>query len=173
MLDRPYFDWTDENISTLTQRWADGRSASEIAAELGLGVTRAAVIGKVHRLKLPSHGTNAVKAKVPKVKRTPGQISEDSRVRSTMMRKKNGNAGQPKAAAIRHNLEVRKPPTEIDDEVPKGVDVTHLIGLVQLTEHTCRFPVVGAGAGTLFCGDEIKPGSRYCSGHHKRVYYSI
>ena len=43
--------WTDERVETLKKLWADGLSASQIAAELG-GVTRNAVIGKVHRLGL-------------------------------------------------------------------------------------------------------------------------
>lgn len=43
--------WTDERVETLKKMWADGQSASQIAKELG-GVTRNAVIGKVHRLGL-------------------------------------------------------------------------------------------------------------------------
>jgi GcrA cell cycle regulator len=43
--------WTDERVETLKTMWADGKSASQIAKELG-GVTRNAVIGKVHRLGL-------------------------------------------------------------------------------------------------------------------------
>src|SRR5471030_861431 len=43
--------WTDERVALLTKLWADGLSASQIAAELG-GITRNAVIGKVHRLGL-------------------------------------------------------------------------------------------------------------------------
>src|SRR5881227_2604841 len=43
--------WTDERVEILKKLWADGLSASQIAAELG-GVTRNAVIGKVHRLGL-------------------------------------------------------------------------------------------------------------------------
>lgn len=43
--------WTDERVETLKRMWADGQSASAIAKELG-GVTRNAVIGKVHRLGL-------------------------------------------------------------------------------------------------------------------------
>src|SRR4051812_20746161 len=43
--------WTDERIELLKKLWADGLSASQIAAELGQ-VTRNAVIGKVHRLGL-------------------------------------------------------------------------------------------------------------------------
>src|SRR4028118_2052185 len=43
--------WTDERVETLRRMWAEGASASQIAKELG-GVTRNAVIGKVHRLGL-------------------------------------------------------------------------------------------------------------------------
>src|SRR4026209_1674872 len=43
--------WTDERVELLKKLWADGLSASQIAAELG-GITRNAVIGKVHRLGL-------------------------------------------------------------------------------------------------------------------------
>jgi GcrA cell cycle regulator len=43
--------WTDERVELLKRMWAEGQSASQIAKELG-GVTRNAVIGKVHRLGL-------------------------------------------------------------------------------------------------------------------------
>lgn len=43
--------WNDERVEQLTKLWAEGRSASQIAAEIG-GVSRNAVIGKVHRLGL-------------------------------------------------------------------------------------------------------------------------
>jgi GcrA cell cycle regulator len=43
--------WTDERVELLKKLWSEGLSASQIAGELG-GVTRNAVIGKVHRLGL-------------------------------------------------------------------------------------------------------------------------
>src|SRR5204863_2873937 len=43
--------WTDERVELLKRLWQDGLSASQIAKQLG-GVTRNAVIGKVHRLGL-------------------------------------------------------------------------------------------------------------------------
>ena len=43
--------WTDERVGTLKKLWLEGLSASQIAKQLG-GVTRNAVIGKVHRLGL-------------------------------------------------------------------------------------------------------------------------
>jgi GcrA cell cycle regulator len=45
--------WTDERIALLKKMWEDGRTASQIAEELG-GVSRNAVIGKAHRLDLQS-----------------------------------------------------------------------------------------------------------------------
>ena len=50
--------WTDERVELLKKLWADGLSASQIAAELG-GITRNAVIGKVHRLGLSGRATTS------------------------------------------------------------------------------------------------------------------
>ncbi|MEM1382334.1 MAG: GcrA family cell cycle regulator [Pseudomonadota bacterium] len=50
--------WTDERVEKLKELWAEGMSASQIAKALG-GVTRNAVIGKVHRLGLSNRGTGA------------------------------------------------------------------------------------------------------------------
>ena len=44
--------WTDERVEHLKKMWLEGLSASQIAGELANGVTRNAVIGKVHRLGL-------------------------------------------------------------------------------------------------------------------------
>ncbi len=43
--------WTDDRVALLKKLWGEGKTAAEIAKELG-GVTRNAVIGKAHRLKL-------------------------------------------------------------------------------------------------------------------------
>ena len=63
--------WTDERVELLKKMWADGQSASQIAKELG-GVTRNAVIGKVHRLGLSNRAGGAAPAKeAPKAKANP------------------------------------------------------------------------------------------------------
>ena len=49
--------WTEERVELLKKLWLEGFSASQIAAELGDGVTRNAVIGKVHRLGLSGRAT--------------------------------------------------------------------------------------------------------------------
>ena len=44
-------DWTEERVAELKRLWMEGRSASQVARQLG-GVSRNAVIGKVHRIGL-------------------------------------------------------------------------------------------------------------------------
>ena len=50
--------WNDERVELLKRLWAEGLSASQIASRLG-GVTRNAVIGKVHRLGLSGRATSS------------------------------------------------------------------------------------------------------------------
>ncbi|WP_277022950.1 GcrA family cell cycle regulator, partial [Paracoccus hibiscisoli] len=56
--------WTDDRVETLKRMWSEGQSASAIAKELG-GVTRNAVIGKVHRLGLSNRNDEAEAAPAP------------------------------------------------------------------------------------------------------------
>ena len=49
--------WTYERVERLEEFWASGMSAALIAGALGPGVTRSAVISKVHRLNLPERPT--------------------------------------------------------------------------------------------------------------------
>ena len=64
--------WTDERVETLKKMWNEGQSASRIAKELG-GVTRNAVIGKVHRLGLSNRAGSggASKPAAPKADAKP------------------------------------------------------------------------------------------------------
>lgn len=64
--------WTDERVETLKRMWAEGQSASQIAKELG-GVTRNAVIGKVHRLGLSNRvgGKDEDEAEAPAARPEP------------------------------------------------------------------------------------------------------
>lgn len=68
--------WTEERVALLKQLWGEGKTAAEIAKALGDGVTRNAVIGKAHRLKLSSrlspiqqNTKPASKSEAPKVKK--------------------------------------------------------------------------------------------------------
>ena len=45
-------DWTDETIERLRTLWAEGHSTEEIGRRMG--VSKNAIVGKAHRLRLPS-----------------------------------------------------------------------------------------------------------------------
>lgn len=60
--------WTHDRVQRLTALWAKGHSASQIGA--AIGVSRNAVIGKVHRINLP--------ARAP---RKPSRVSRPKRER--------------------------------------------------------------------------------------------
>ena len=63
--------WTEDRVETLKTLWNEGLSASQIAGRLG-GVTRNAVIGKVHRLGLSGRAAPAKpKAVQPKAEAPP------------------------------------------------------------------------------------------------------
>ena len=48
-------EWTPKRVSALMALWSEGLSTSEIGNRLG--VTKNAVVGKVHRLGLPKRGS--------------------------------------------------------------------------------------------------------------------
>ncbi|MGB8621908.1 MAG: GcrA family cell cycle regulator, partial [Paracoccaceae bacterium] len=67
--------WTEERVETLKKMWTEGQSASQIAKELG-GVTRNAVIGKVHRLGLSNRAGAAPAASKPEPVEKPTPVAE-------------------------------------------------------------------------------------------------
>lgn len=67
--------WTDDRVETLKRMWSEGQSASAIAKELG-GVTRNAVIGKVHRLGL-SNRTEEPEAAAPAPAPAPEPVARE------------------------------------------------------------------------------------------------
>jgi GcrA cell cycle regulator len=134
--------------------WIEGKSATMIALELGGGVTKNAVIGKVHRLNLGSHGTNYPVAK-PK--------------RIAAVRPAKGR-GQPKAAALRHRVAVA-PKLAVREPAPAGGIV-----LLDLGRQHCRWPLWGMGAPEeyRFCGATRDHGSSYCEVHrHLSVNHRV
>ena len=147
--------WTDERVELLKKLWSDGLSASQIAAELG-GITRNAVIGKVHRLGLSGRAKSPSSAPRPR-KARPAHMM---RIPRPQMR---GNT----ALAQAFEYEVEPEPELIENIIPIGQRKT----LLELTEDTCRWPIGDPGtAEFFFCGGPPVASGPYC-GYHSRVAY--
>src|ERR1700679_124450 len=71
-------NWSDDRVEQLKSLWTEGLSASQIARALG-GVTRNAVIGKVHRLGLAGRASPS-RAERPRVSMSPKAPSLRSHV---------------------------------------------------------------------------------------------
>lgn len=144
--------WTDERVELLKKLWADGLSASQIAAELG-GITRNAVIGKVHRLGLSGRAKSpSSSGPRPRKARSSGML----RVSRPSTR---GNA----ALAYDYDLDPEPELIEIPVEQRKT--------LLQLNEKTCRWPIGDPGGPDFFfCGGDTVNELPYCS-YHARVAY--
>jgi GcrA cell cycle regulator len=144
--------WTEERVELLKKLWADGLSASQIAAELG-GITRNAVIGKVHRLGLSGRAKSPSSSSPrPRKARSSGMM----RVSRASIR---GNT------ALAYEYEVEPEPELI--EIPLEQRKT----LLQLTEKTCRWPIGDPGSTEFFfCGGENANEQPYCT-YHARVAY--
>ena len=146
--------WTDERVELLKKLWAEGLSASQIAAELG-GVTRNAVIGKVHRLGL-SGRAKSPSSTVPRVRKArPAAMRPRMRF--------NGNT----ALMPSYEAEYETDSDPLAHVVPMGPRVS----ITELSEATCRWPIGDPGAdGFAYCGSQTKTGLPYCP-YHSRVAY--
>ena len=137
-------------IERLKKLWADGRSASEIAALLG-EVTRNAVIGKVHRLGLAGRKTTS---RQPAPRRTSPR------------RNGSGRAGLRQAPA-----RFVRPASPLPPAPPPPVAAL-MLPLRQLRADQCRWPIGDPKEdGFGFCGCQKAPGVPYC-GHHAAIAYN-
>lgn len=166
--------WTDDRVEVLKKMWGEGKSASQIAKELG-GVTRNAVIGKVHRLGLSNRVTSA-KATTkkdttkPKTKTVTTSSSPITETRVTVPKATNIpprkpiiKAGQPLPPQPSAN-EVSK---EALAKVAKIEKKAKKLTLMELTERTCKWPVGDPATDDFwFCGLGVETGKPYCEAHN-------
>ena len=146
-------NWTDERVEQLKKLWADGLSASQIAAELG-GITRNAVIGKVHRLGL-SGRTKAPSSSAPRPRKP--RATHMLRVARPAMR---GNTAL--AQAFAYDYETETEPTPVENVIPIGQRRT----LLELNEQTCKWPIGDPATDDFwFCGLPNQQGKPYCDAH--------
>ena len=181
--------WTDERVETLKKMWNEGQSASQIAKELG-GVTRNAVIGKVHRLGLsnrtgvapqpappapqtapsaPAQPTAArpepAPAPAPQAKpepKTEAEDEDDAPIPMSAARRAIIPAGQPLPPQPSAN-EISPEALAKVSEIEKGAKK---LTLMELTEKTCKWPVGDPVTDNFwFCGLPTQSGKPYCEAH--------
>ena len=149
--------WTDERVELLKKLWSDGLSASQIAAELG-GITRNAVIGKVHRLGLSGRAKSA-SAAVPRPRK--------ARSPAHMLRLARASIRGNTALAHAYDVEAEASPELIENIIPIGQRRT----ILELTEQTCRWPIGDPGSSDFFfCGGNTVDGLPYCAYHARLAY---
>jgi len=176
--------WTDERVELLKKMWGEGQSASQIAKELG-GVTRNAVIGKVHRLGLSNRTAGATAkpaaavkdaAAKPAAKPEPAQKPAAPRAKEaapepepparptnvTPLRKPIVPAGQPlppQPSANEISPEALAKVSEVEKHAKR-------ISLMELTERTCKWPIGDPATDDFyFCGLPVQQGKPYCEAH--------
>ena len=152
--------WTPERVEQLRTYVATGLSCSEIAAEIG--VTRNAVIGKIHRLGLapgrPASGTVSGSAHehVPRA-RHPRPSSQRQLLRLIF------------ADRASPDRTTNANPTNV--AATASVESTRPCSLLELAACNCRWPVSNASATAfVFCGNDAVRGLAYCAGHARMAY---
>ena len=157
--------WTDDRVETLKRMWAEGQSASQIAKELG-GVTRNAVIGKVHRLKLSSRGRSTAAA--PRAKKQTSTSTIVKTVKSVApMRAAVATVG---ATALKIAFDA-EPVARYRPAQDVVVPISRKLQLVELTERTCKWPNGDPLSESFnFCGADSAETGPYCQ-YHSRIAF--
>jgi GcrA cell cycle regulator len=151
--------WTDERVETLKKLWLDGLSASQIAKHLG-GVTRNAVIGKVHRLGLSGRAAPSQPArpafKAPRPARPAATAVPAPRRAAQPPSRDTGHA-----SAIAHRPAVAPPQPE-----EPGVATVLTLGA-----HMCKWPIGDPATDDFtFCGRRSADDGPYCVEHARIAY---
>ena len=145
--------WTDERIAQLKAGWEGGMTASQIAEQLGEGVTRNAVIGKAHRLGLESR-PSPVKAVDEAVDASPAPV-----------------VASVAAAKTATSLPVAAPVGKAVTKKPVRTGKAARTTLLDLNEKICKWPIGHPGdADFHFCGKNSQAGFPYCTEHCLLAY---
>ncbi len=148
--------WTDERVEILKTLWLEGLSASQIAKQLG-GVTRNAVIGKVHRLGLSGRATPSQPTRtVFKAPRPPRPLMAAPQ---THRRPSEPRAHGPEAA-------IRAEPRALPRVEQPGTATVLTLGA-----HMCKWPIGDPATDAFtFCGRRSGDEGPYCIEHARLAY---
>ena len=147
--------WTEDRVELLKKLWTEGHSASQIAKQLG-GVTRNAVIGKVHRLGLSGRATPSRPVKrPPRLARPKPRVQSDGSVKAPAATTETLKPAEKEAFAA-------LPPMPLAD----GEAAT----IVTLRDSMCKWPIGDpADPKFAFCGRKATCGP-YCAEHAKIAF---
>jgi GcrA cell cycle regulator len=146
--------WTAEAVEELKRLALEGRSASVIAATLGVG-SRNAVIGKANRIGIKLNGDG----RVPAAGATP-------RARAQWAVPRVPGAKRPPAALARR-------PERNAAWALGEVEIGEMrrLRFEDIREFTCRWPLGDPKAGDFaYCGLAPASGQSYCAGHCRMAY---
>jgi GcrA cell cycle regulator len=154
--------WTDDRVELLAKLWSEGQSASQIAAVLGGGVTRNAVIGKVHRLGLSGRGkTGAAPAQPRQAKPTRAPTHPMTMAEPAVA------DGQAEVAEARATP---APVTPWRQEIV-AIPETQRVTILELRDTMCRRPLGDPSKPDFgFCGQRSVTGLPYCGAHCQLAY---
>ena len=160
--------WTDERVETLKKLWLDGLSASQIAKQLG-GVTRNAVIGKVHRLGLSGRAAPSQPArpafKAPRPARPAATTVPAAR------RAAAPTVEEPAAPAIA--IVAATPQVAPAPQLPAAprVEERGVATVLTLGAHMCKWPIGDPSSDEFsFCGRRSNEDGPYCLDHARIAY---
>ncbi|OAP41171.1 GcrA cell cycle regulator [Sinorhizobium glycinis] len=161
-------NWTDERVEKLKKLWSEGLSASQIAAQLG-GVSRNAVIGKVHRLSLPGRAKAGGTTAAARPKRTTSAPRAPNYAARAVTRTVTRTAG---TTVLKEEVAVdlvAEQDIALDTSIV--VPMSRRLELTQLTERTCKWPIGDPLKEEFhFCGNDSPESSPYCSYHARLAY---
>ncbi len=150
--------WNEQRIETMKTLWADGHSCSEISRTLNCGISRSAVIGKVHRLGLARRDGVATRTKPP-----PSQSYGENQKHRTFRPRDRLVDVTPLAQEIELRTDGHPEPVRLANG--------ELIGTFDLTSRHCRYPHGTPGQiGFHYCGQPPKAGASWCPTHAARMW---
>jgi GcrA cell cycle regulator len=146
--------WNPERVAQLRTSIGAGLTCSQIAAEIG--VSRNAVIGKIHRLGLgPGRPAGTLGRVCPPRTQHPRVSSQRQMLRLI-------GAGAP-------------PIADAAIGAAPAINGTQSCSLLELGHGKCRWPLSehnGSAADFVFCGHETAGGFSYCATHARMAYRS-
>jgi len=165
--------WTDERVDLLKRMWAAGESAATIGQRLG-GLSRAAVLGKVFRLRLDGAGLKSPGKK--EAARTGGAAEKSGPRHAPSSGGAALHAGKLKDSPLWRRDGARQREAREAREAREREEAASRRGktLHELTNICCRWPYRRPGTPHyFFCGApeaDLERGLPYCPRHMARAY---